>query len=45
VKQLWQLDGRYKIVDLGHYYLSVFERKEDDKHVLEGGPWVIGGHY
>lgn len=27
-------------------YLFVwFERKEDYKHVLEGGPWVIGGHY
>lgn len=33
-------------MDLGYdYFLFKFEKKADYKHVLEGGPWVIGGHY
>ncbi|XVF27193.1 hypothetical protein REPUB_Repub14bG0086000 [Reevesia pubescens] len=45
-KQLWQLEGKYKVVDLGQdYFLFKFEKKVDYKHVLEGRPWIIGGHY
>lgn len=46
VSQLWQLIGKYTVVDLGQdYFLFKFEQKEDYKHVLDGGPWIIGGHY
>ncbi|XVF38342.1 hypothetical protein REPUB_Repub20aG0093200 [Reevesia pubescens] len=46
IKNLWQLEGRYKVVDVGQdYFLFKFEKKEDYKHVLEGGHWIIGGHY
>ncbi|XVF12616.1 hypothetical protein REPUB_Repub08aG0134300 [Reevesia pubescens] len=46
IKNLWQLKGNYKIVVLGHdYFLFKFEKQSDYKHVLEGGRWIIGGHY
>uniref|UniRef100_A0A5K1FR12 CCHC-type domain-containing protein n=1 Tax=Nymphaea colorata TaxID=210225 RepID=A0A5K1FR12_9MAGN len=46
IKQLWVLQGNYRIVDLGiDYFLIKFEKMEDYKQVLDGGPWVIGGHY
>ncbi|XVF04467.1 hypothetical protein REPUB_Repub05bG0085400 [Reevesia pubescens] len=45
IKNLWHLEGCYKIVDLGHdYYLFKFELQSDYRNVLEGGPWIIGGH-
>lgn len=34
------------MIDFGDdYFLFKFELKEDYKDVLEGGPWIIGGHY
>ncbi|OMO68562.1 reverse transcriptase [Corchorus capsularis] len=46
VKLLWQIEGGFKIIDLGHdYFLFKFQKKEDYRHVLDGGPWIIGGHY
>ncbi|XP_020265392.1 uncharacterized protein LOC109840960 [Asparagus officinalis] len=46
VPQLWQIVGRYRIIDLGKdYFLFKFHRKADYQHVLEGGPWIVGGHY
>uniref|UniRef100_A0A5K1DET1 CCHC-type domain-containing protein n=1 Tax=Nymphaea colorata TaxID=210225 RepID=A0A5K1DET1_9MAGN len=46
IKKLWVLQGNYRIVDLGmDYFLIKFEKMEDYKHVLDGGPWVVCGHY
>lgn len=45
IEHLWKL-GAYKVTDLDNdYYIIRFERKGDYKHVLEGGPGIIGGHY
>ena len=46
IKSLWQLEGRYKMVDLGQdNFLFKFESKSDYLHALDGGPWIISGHY
>ncbi|OMO59932.1 reverse transcriptase [Corchorus capsularis] len=46
VKSLWQIEGKYRILDLGNdYFLFKFQNRKDYKHVLDGGPWIIGGHY
>ncbi|OMO72173.1 Endonuclease/exonuclease/phosphatase [Corchorus capsularis] len=38
--------GEYKITDLEHdYFIVRFEKKSDYTRILEGGPWIIGGHY
>ncbi|OMO90964.1 reverse transcriptase [Corchorus capsularis] len=46
IKTLWQIKGKYKIIDLGNdYFLFKFQHKSDYTHALDGGPWIIGGHY
>ncbi|OMO87284.1 reverse transcriptase [Corchorus capsularis] len=46
INQLWKLEGDYKVTDLEHdYFIIRFQKKVDYEHVLEGGPWIIGGHY
>ncbi|OMO53937.1 reverse transcriptase [Corchorus capsularis] len=46
VQQLWRIEGKYRIIDLGNdYFCFKFQKRKDCKHVLDGGPWVISGHY
>ncbi|OMO84846.1 reverse transcriptase [Corchorus capsularis] len=45
VQQLWRIEGKYRIIDLGNdYFCFKFQKRGDYKHVLDGCPWVIGGH-
>ncbi|KAJ8774516.1 hypothetical protein K2173_016962 [Erythroxylum novogranatense] len=46
IPHLWQLKGAYKVTDLAHdYFIIRFQKQSDYEHVLEGGPWLIGGNY
>lgn len=43
---LWNLPQGCELIDLeGGYYVVRFFSREDYMHVLEGGPWIILGHY
>lgn len=46
IRQLWQLDKGCELVDMqkGHL-VARFYSKEDYIKVLEGGPWMVLGHY
>lgn len=43
---LWKLKWDCELTDLsGGYYMACFYSEEYYNKVLEGGPWVILGHY
>lgn len=43
---LWKLQKDHELIDLeGSYYVVHFFAREDYLKVLEGGPWIILGHY
>lgn len=45
-KALWKLQKDHELIDLeGGYYVVRFFAREDYLKVLEGGPWIILGHY
>ncbi|KAJ1378330.1 Zinc finger, CCHC-type [Sesbania bispinosa] len=44
--KLWQPRARLEVIDLDNEYFVIrFEDWDDLHHVLEGGPWMIAGHY
>lgn len=45
-KALWKLEEDPDLIDLGEgLYLVRLYHKNDYLHLLQGGPWVIMGHY
>lgn len=45
-QELWKLQRGYQIIDLADdFNVARFYSREDYLHVLEGGPWVVFGHY
>lgn len=43
---LWQPTGHLEVIDLNHGYFVVrLSNSMDFQHVLDGGPWIIMGHY
>lgn len=43
---LWNLEKGHELIDLeGGYFVVRFFTRADYLHVLEGGPWIILGHY
>ncbi|KAG8391521.1 hypothetical protein BUALT_Bualt01G0196300 [Buddleja alternifolia] len=43
---MWQIKDKLEPMDLGNgYYIVRFYTKEEYDHVLQGGPWIIMGHY
>lgn len=45
-RALWQLEYGFEHIDLEHgYYLACFLSRSDYYKVLEGGLWIILGHY
>lgn len=45
-KDLWQLEWGCELIDLEKgFYVARFFSDADYTRVLEGGPWVITGHY
>lgn len=45
-RDLWKLEWGCQIIDMDNgYFLVLFYKREDYFHVLEGGPWIIIGHY
>lgn len=46
LKRLWHLEWGCKLNDLEKgYFIAHFYSAEDYNYVLEGGPWIIKGHY
>lgn len=46
VRDLWQLEVSHKLIDLTEgYYIVRFFSRNIYLHVLEGGPWIVLGHY
>lgn len=46
MRELWQLWKAFELTDLEEgFFIVRFYSREDYLHVLEGGPWVILGHY
>lgn len=46
LRDLWKFENGFEMLDLDlGFYLLRFYSKKDYLHVLEGGPWVILGHY
>lgn len=42
----WSLRGDFSLIDIGFdYYLTRFTNREDYKHVLMDGTWMIGDNY
>lgn len=45
-KDLWLLEWGCQMIDMeNNYFLARFYKREDYSHVLEGGPWIVMGHY
>lgn len=43
---LWGLQWGYELIDMEHgFFLARFFTREDYLRVLEGGPWIVMGHY
>lgn len=43
---LWKLEKGHELINLeGGYYVVRFFTREDYFKALEGGPWIILGHY
>ena len=46
VKVLWRLKGGFDMMLAANHYFTVnFYLLEDRLKVIEGGPWMINGHY
>lgn len=46
IHDLWNLDKGYELTDLEEgFFIVRFFSRPDYLHVLEGGPWIILGHY
>ncbi|XP_027184123.1 uncharacterized protein LOC113782432 [Coffea eugenioides] len=46
LKELWQLSQDFEITDLERgFYVVRFRAKEDYHKTLDGGPWMVQGHY
>lgn len=46
LKDLWKLIYDFELTDVeGGYFIVRFRSKEDYHKVLDGGPWVVQGHY
>lgn len=46
VKRLWQLADDCELIDLDKwYFIARFFSREDYLKVLQGGPWMVLGHY
>lgn len=46
VQDLWQLELGFELTDLAEvYYVVRFYFRSDYLRVLEGGPWIVLGHY
>lgn len=46
LRDLWQLDNGFELTDLeDDFYIALFFSREDYLRVLEGGPWMVMGHY
>lgn len=46
MRDLWRLDHGFELTDLEDgYFIVRFFSPPDYLHVLEGGPWIILGHY
>ena len=46
LKALWRLKGGFDIMSAGNdHYMVKFDLPEDRSVVMEGGPWMINGHY
>ncbi|KAJ1391938.1 hypothetical protein SESBI_36197 [Sesbania bispinosa] len=44
--KLWNPMGEMEVIDLENdYFLIKFSNFNDTKHVFQGGPWMIMGHY
>ncbi|XP_057443937.1 uncharacterized protein LOC130736106 [Lotus japonicus] len=42
----WRLIGEFDLLDVDNdFFLVKFDREEDKKKVIDGGPWVIFDHY
>lgn len=45
-RDLWQLEWGCQMIDMENdYFLARFYKREDYFYVLEGGPWIVMGHY
>lgn len=46
LRDLWQLETGFELTDLAEdFYIARLYSREDYLRVLDGGPWVILGHY
>lgn len=46
IKRLWNLDNGCELIDLDkRYMIARFYSREDYTSVLNGGPWMVMGHY
>ncbi|XP_057418764.1 uncharacterized protein LOC130712971 [Lotus japonicus] len=46
LSSIWQLVGEFDLLDIDNgFYMVKFDRDEDRKKVMDGGPWMIFDHY
>ncbi|XP_057432162.1 uncharacterized protein LOC130724913 [Lotus japonicus] len=46
LSNIWQLTGEFDLLDVDNgFYMVKFDRPEDRKKVMDGGPWMIFDHY
>lgn len=46
VGEIWKLQHDFELTDLEEgYFIARFRNKEEYDRVLDGGPWIIQGHY
>lgn len=46
LRDLWQLENGFELTDLeGNFYIARFFSRNDYLRVLEGGHWLVMGHY
>ncbi|CAA0805821.1 Unknown protein [Striga hermonthica] len=46
LKRLWKPHGHLELIDLANgFFMVKFTREEDRETALNGGPWMLSGHY
>lgn len=46
LQKIWNPQGEYEVIDMPNNYWTVrFTEDRDYQFALEGGPWMIAGHY
>ncbi|CAA0815636.1 Unknown protein [Striga hermonthica] len=46
LKRLWKPHGHFELIDLANgFFMVKFTREEDRETAMNGGPWMLSGHY